>query len=142
VTTPAVSASSIINLTNWTDTVRQPGFEAYQKLHPNIHFTYEVQASGSATGAVINGVTLQQKTMAKMLDVLVSNKTVSTVYPFAASFGSVMKNALMMPGADWFGAYIFDATYKQPAKTWAAAVTPSWTADGTHWTGDEGGGSI
>ena len=292
VTTAATSASasSVINLTNWTDTVRQPGFEAYSKLHPNVEFTFEVQASGSATGAV-NGVTLQQKTilsnrtgsgwpdiaflgelnevpevefpnvqyaadltnlvpksivdgypkgvlnvcrengrliclrndnaqnvlwynaplmkkwgysvpttwaqyealglevakqhpgyiigdmnarygldgyfwpaqcpyeqlvgnmkvrvdmkapqcvnMAKMLDVLVANKTVSTVYPFAASFGSVMDKALMMPAADWFGAYIFDGTYKQPAKIWAAAVTPSWSANGTHWTGDEGGG--
>src|SRR5271170_2510790 len=64
VTTAATSASasSVINLTNWTDTVRQPGFEAYSKLHPNVQFTFEVQASGSATGAV-NGVTLQQKTI-------------------------------------------------------------------------------
>jgi ABC-type glycerol-3-phosphate transport system substrate-binding protein len=282
--------ASTINLTVWTDTVRQAGFEQYQKLHPNVRFTYELIASGSATGAV-NGVTLQQKTilsnhsgsgwpdiaflgelnevpevefpnvqyaanltnvvpkklvdgyppsvisvceqngqlvclrndnaqnvlwynaplmkqwgysvpttwaqyealgeqvakqhpgyiigdinarygldgyfwpaecpyeqllgtmkvrvdmmapncvkMAKLLDVLVADKTVSTVYPFAASFGSVMKKALMMPGADWFGAYLFDDNYKEPAKTWAAAVTPAWTASGTHWTGDEGGG--
>jgi ABC-type glycerol-3-phosphate transport system substrate-binding protein len=280
----AKSSSKVINLTVWTDTVRQPGFEHYQKMHPNIHFHYEIQASGSATGAV-NGVTLQQKTilsnrtgsgwpdiaflgelnevpeeefpnvqyaadltsmvpkslvsgypkgvlnvcmsngqliclrndnaqnvlwydaplmkqwgyavpttwaqyealgikvaaqhpgynigdinarygldgyfwpaqcpyeqvignmkvrvdmmapkcveMAKLLDVLVKDKAVSTVYPFASSFAAVMKKTIMMPAADWFGAY------KSPAKTWAAAPTPAWSASAPHWTGDEGGG--
>lgn len=77
--------------------------------------------------------------MSKMLDTLVQDGTVSTVYPFAASFATILNNALMMPAADWFGAYVFDGD-KQPADTWAAAATPTWTAGGAPSTGDEGGG--
>jgi ABC-type glycerol-3-phosphate transport system substrate-binding protein len=78
--------------------------------------------------------------MAKILDVLLKDKVVSTEYPFDASYASVMKNTLMMPAADWFGAYIFDGTFHLPAKQWVAALSPAWSATGRHWTGDNGGG--
>jgi ABC-type glycerol-3-phosphate transport system substrate-binding protein len=78
--------------------------------------------------------------MAKLLDTLVKDGTVSTDYPFDASYAASIKKTLLMPAADWFGAYIFDGTFHLPAKQWVAAQTPAWTATGTHWTGDEGGG--
>jgi ABC-type glycerol-3-phosphate transport system substrate-binding protein len=79
--------------------------------------------------------------MAKLLQPLVQDGTVSTLNPVTAAFGKLLKNALMLPAADWFGAYIFDDTFNLPSHTWAAAPTPAWTVGGTHWTGDEGGGT-
>ncbi len=43
-----VHQGNVINLTVYADPVRTVGFQTYQKMHPNIHFTIQQPQSGAA----------------------------------------------------------------------------------------------
>jgi multiple sugar transport system substrate-binding protein len=78
--------------------------------------------------------------MAKLLQPLVDDGTVTSVDPFAAGFPKLAPQILMMPAADWFGGYLGSLTPKDPNHSWGAALPLKWGNSGVRWTGDEGGG--
>jgi len=76
-----------------------------------------------------------------MLDPLIANKTVATLSPFdpdMATLGSNQK-ILMMPGFVWYGALLFQQTFKNPSGVIAAAPLPTW-GDGVKGAGAAVGG--
>jgi multiple sugar transport system substrate-binding protein len=76
-----------------------------------------------------------------MLDPLLANKTVPTLSPFdpdMATLGSGQK-ILMMPGFVWYGALLFQQTFKNPSGIIAAAPLPTW-GDGVKGAGAAVGG--
>lgn len=88
----------------------------------------------------VNTTAAQCTQMASLLDPLVKAGVLLTDDPFGSTFPKEAAHLLMAPGADWWGTFLFDAALHQPAKTWAAALPLKWGANGTAWTGDEGGG--
>jgi multiple sugar transport system substrate-binding protein len=76
-----------------------------------------------------------------MLDPLIANGTVATLSPFdpdMATLGSSQK-ILMMPGFVWYGALLFQQTFKNPSGIIAAAPLPTWS-DGVKGAGASIGG--
>lgn len=43
------AGGSVVDLSVYTDQPRQLGFESYQKLHPNVHFSYTIESAGAST---------------------------------------------------------------------------------------------
>ncbi|MEY9841139.1 ABC transporter substrate-binding protein [Streptacidiphilus sp. EB103A] len=81
--------------------------------------------------------------VAKLLQPLVANGSVTTASPwdtsFVANYGSKDK-LLMYPAAAWFGEYAFKGTYKIPNGELAAYTMPTWPGSSTQVAGAEGGG--
>lgn len=80
--------------------------------------------------------------VADMLQPLVKNKSVSTLDqadPAFAKLGAEDK-ILMMPGASWYGDFLFKPTYKTPNGELAAAPLPTWPGDDQPYTSSVGGG--
>ncbi|WP_329126276.1 ABC transporter substrate-binding protein [Streptomyces sp. NBC_01465] len=80
--------------------------------------------------------------MAKLMDVLIKNKSMSITGVFSTDFGkNKAKKVLLMPGPAWFGGAVFRDTFKTPAKQIAAAPIPQWQGDSATSTGNVGGGT-
>ncbi|MEW2118806.1 carbohydrate ABC transporter substrate-binding protein [Streptomyces sp. NPDC005474] len=80
--------------------------------------------------------------MAKLLDVLIKNKSMSISGVFSTDFGKNQADkVLLMPGPAWYGGAVFKDTLKVPAKQIAAAPIPQWQGDGSPSTGNVGGGT-
>ncbi|MCX4854434.1 ABC transporter substrate-binding protein [Streptomyces canus] len=80
--------------------------------------------------------------MAKLLDVLIKNKSMSISGAFSTDFGkNEADKVLLMPGPAWYGGAVFRDTLKVPAKQIAAAPIPQWQGDSSPATGNVGGGT-
>ncbi|MES4907971.1 MULTISPECIES: extracellular solute-binding protein [unclassified Streptomyces] len=80
--------------------------------------------------------------MAKLLDVLIKNKSMSISGVFSTDFGKNQADkVLLMPGPAWFGGAVFKDTLKVPAKQIAVAPIPQWQGDNAPSTGNVGGGT-
>ncbi|MFI6931168.1 ABC transporter substrate-binding protein [Streptomyces sp. NPDC050287] len=80
--------------------------------------------------------------MAKLLDVLIKNKSMSISGVFSTDFGKNQADkVLLMPGPAWYGGAVFKDTLKVPAKQIAAAPIPQWQGDSAPSTGNVGGGT-
>ncbi|WP_405530355.1 extracellular solute-binding protein [Streptomyces canus] len=80
--------------------------------------------------------------MAKLLDVLIKNKSMSISGVFSTDFGkNEADKVLLMPGPAWYGGAVFRDTLKVPAKQIAAAPIPQWQGDSSPATGNVGGGT-
>ncbi|WP_374009122.1 ABC transporter substrate-binding protein [Leifsonia sp. LS-T14] len=79
----------------------------------------------------------------KLLDTLLTNKTVSPASEFAPDFvkdyGSTDK-VLAMVGPIWYGQYLFAGTYKTPAGEMAVSAPLKWAKDSKTYNGTYGGG--
>lgn len=81
--------------------------------------------------------------MARLLDPLIANKTVSTTSALAAGFSKTYKNkVLMLEAASWFGQYVFAAKsgLDVPPGQIGAAPPLKWAGSPTPTTGQRGGG--
>jgi ABC-type glycerol-3-phosphate transport system substrate-binding protein len=80
--------------------------------------------------------------MAKLMDVLIKNKSMSTSGVFSTDFGkNKADKVLLMPGPAWYGGALFEGTFKTPAGQIAAAPIPQWQGDASPSTGNVGGGT-
>ncbi|MFE9425802.1 ABC transporter substrate-binding protein [Kitasatospora sp. NPDC006697] len=80
--------------------------------------------------------------MAKLLDVLVKNKSMSISGVFSTDFAKNEKDkVLLMPGPAWYGGAVFKGTLKTPEKTIGVAPMPQWQGDSSPATGNVGGGT-
>ncbi|MFF7837922.1 ABC transporter substrate-binding protein [Streptomyces ossamyceticus] len=140
-------------------------WEEYQKLgtrvakeHPGYlvgdagdSFTPEIYLWASKCGAnhitgpksvSVNTTSESCTRMAKLLDVLIKNKSMSISGVFSTDFGKNQADkVLLMPGPAWFGGAVFKDTLKVPARQIAVAPIPQWQGDGAPSTGNVGGGT-
>ncbi|MFD7999491.1 ABC transporter substrate-binding protein [Streptomyces mirabilis] len=80
--------------------------------------------------------------MAKLMDVLIENKSMSISGVFSTDFGkNKADKVLLMPGPAWYGGALFEGTFKTPAKQIAAAPIPQWQGETSPSTGNVGGGT-
>lgn len=80
--------------------------------------------------------------VADILQPLVANKSVSTLDQADPAFVKIgtRNKILMMPGASWYGDFLFKPTYKTPKGQLAAAPLPTWPGDTEPRTSSVGGG--
>ncbi|MCL6738895.1 ABC transporter substrate-binding protein [Streptomyces neyagawaensis] len=140
-------------------------WEEYQKLgtkvakeHPGYlvgdagdSFTPEIYLWASKCGAnhitgpksvSVNTTSEACTKMAKLLDVLIKNKSMSISGVFSTDFGkNKADKVLLMPGPAWYGGAVFKDTLKVPAKQIGAAPMPQWQGDSETSTGNVGGGT-
>ena len=80
--------------------------------------------------------------MAKLMDVLIKNKSMSISGVFSTDFGKNQADkVLLMPGPAWYGGALFEGTFKTPAKQIGAAPIPQWKGETSPSTGNVGGGT-
>ncbi|MFL5994916.1 MAG: ABC transporter substrate-binding protein [Streptomyces sp.] len=80
--------------------------------------------------------------MAKLLDVLIKNKSMSISGVFSTDFTkNEADKILLMPGPAWYGGAVFKDGLKTPAKQTAVAPIPQWKGDTSPATGNVGGGT-
>lgn len=80
--------------------------------------------------------------MAKLMDGLIKNRSMSTSGVFSTDFGKNQADkVLLMPGPAWYGGAVFKDTLKVPAGTVAAAPMPQWQGDTSPAVGNVGGGT-
>ncbi|KUO16431.1 ABC transporter substrate-binding protein [Streptomyces dysideae] len=80
--------------------------------------------------------------MAKLMDVLIKNKSMSISGVFSTDFAKAKADkVLLMPGPAWYGGAVFKSTLKTPAQQIAAAPIPQWKGDTAPSTGNVGGGT-
>ncbi|CCK26023.1 solute-binding lipoprotein [Streptomyces davaonensis JCM 4913] len=82
--------------------------------------------------------------MAKLLDVLIKNKSMSISGVFSTDFAKKYKKAdkiLLMPGPAWYGGAVFQSGLKTPAQQIAVAPMPQWQGETAPSTGNVGGGT-
>lgn len=112
---------------------------------PNVYYR-----SASCPGFKLNGATSLTVDVAtnpnctkvtSMLNPLVENKTVATLSPFDPDMATLGKDQkiLMLPGFVWYGALLFQQTFKNPNGVIAAAPLPVWP-DGVKGAGAAVGG--
>lgn len=77
--------------------------------------------------------------MAKLLDPLIADKSISTQGFFTQGF-SDSKKVLMAVGPSWYGQYLFNSAFKVPAGQMAAAPPLKWKGQSKASTGNVGGG--
>lgn len=140
-------------------------WEEYQKLgtkvakeHPGYlvgdagdSFTPEIYLWASKCGAnhitgpksvSVNTTSEACTKMAKLLDVLIKNKSMSISGVFSTDFGkNKADKVLLMPGPAWYGGAVFKDTLKVPAQQIGVAPMPQWQGDGAPSTGNVGGGT-
>jgi ABC-type glycerol-3-phosphate transport system substrate-binding protein len=79
--------------------------------------------------------------MAKLLDPLLANKSLSTDTVFSAGFAkNTASKVLMLVGPSWYGGSLFHDTFKTPAGQIAAAPPLKWQGQSKATTGMVGGG--
>ncbi|MEI5521939.1 ABC transporter substrate-binding protein [Streptomyces brasiliscabiei] len=80
--------------------------------------------------------------MAKLMDVLIKNKSMSISGVFSTDFAkNKADKVLLMPGPAWYGGAVFKDGLKTPAKQIAVAPIPQWQGDTSPSTGNVGGGT-
>ncbi|MER5975275.1 ABC transporter substrate-binding protein [Streptomyces sp. NPDC001857] len=80
--------------------------------------------------------------MARLMDVLIENKSMSISGVFSTDFGkNKADKVLLMPGPAWYGGALFQGTFKTPAKQIGAAPVPQWQGETSPSTGNVGGGT-
>lgn len=82
--------------------------------------------------------------VADLLDPLIASGVVAKAGPFDAEVSEPGKQGkiLMMPGASWYGDFVFkpEASYALPEGRLAAAAYPQWEGEDKAWSGATGGG--
>lgn len=82
--------------------------------------------------------------VADLLDPLLDAGVVARSGPFDADVTELGKQGkiLMMPGASWYGDFVFkpEASYALPEGRLAAATYPTWEGEDKAWSGATGGG--
>ncbi|NIY69408.1 solute-binding lipoprotein [Streptomyces malaysiensis] len=140
-------------------------WEAFQKLgekvaaeHPGYlvgdagdSFTPEIYLWAGKCGAnditgtksvSVNTTSANCTKMAKLMDVLIKNKSMSINGVFSTDFGkNKADKVLMMPGPSWFGGALFKDTFKTRTKQIGAAPIPQWSGETSPSTGNVGGGT-
>jgi ABC-type glycerol-3-phosphate transport system substrate-binding protein len=76
--------------------------------------------------------------MAKLLDPLIADKSVSTQGFFTQGFDG--SKVLMAVGPSWYGQYLFNSAFKVPAGQITAAAPLKWDGEDKTYTGNVGGG--
>jgi multiple sugar transport system substrate-binding protein len=98
----------------------------------------------SANKVTINMSDPKCTRVADLLDPLLANGSVSREGPFDPEVIKLGKEQkiLMMPGASWYGDFVFKppTSYATPNGVLAAAPYPSWSGESTNWSGNTGGG--
>ncbi|MFF7646242.1 extracellular solute-binding protein [Streptomyces canus] len=80
--------------------------------------------------------------MAKLMDILIKNKSMSISGVFSTDFAkNEADKVLLMPGPAWYGGAVFKDGLKTPAKQIAVAPIPQWQGDASPSTGNVGGGT-
>jgi len=80
--------------------------------------------------------------MAKLLDAMLANKTLSASSVFSSDFDkNEPDKILMMPGPAWYGGALFQGTFKTPAGQIGVAPMPQWSGDTSPAVGNVGGGT-
>ncbi|MEV8100235.1 ABC transporter substrate-binding protein [Kitasatospora sp. NPDC085879] len=80
--------------------------------------------------------------MAKLMDGLIKNKSMSVSGVFSTEFAKNQADkVLLMPGPAWYGGAVFKDTLKTPDKTIAVAPIPQWQGETAPSTGNVGGGT-
>jgi len=127
-----------------------PGYVIGAAGEVSLYFEYlwasgcPIQTVKSSTEVVINTADEKCTRVAKMLDGLVANGSVSKLSQFDPAFNKLAASGklLMLPGPSWYGEYIFKPKtgYHFPAGALAAGAMPSWPGEKTNWGGARGGG--
>ncbi|WP_416978994.1 ABC transporter substrate-binding protein [Streptomyces sp. T028] len=125
-----------------------PGYlvgDAGDSYTPEIYLWASKCGANDITGpkAVSVNTTSENCTkMAKLMDGLIANKSMSISGVFSTDFGkNKADKVLMMPGPAWYGGALFQGTFKTPAKTIGAAPMPQWQGETSPSTGNVGGGT-
>jgi multiple sugar transport system substrate-binding protein len=80
--------------------------------------------------------------MAKLMDTMTANKTLSKSSVFSSDFDkNEADKILMMPGPAWYGGALFQGTFKNPAGQIGVAPAPQWSGDSSPSVGNVGGGT-
>lgn len=98
-----------------------------------------------ATSVTVNTSSPNCVRMARLLDHLIANKTMSTLSLFGPDFSSAEakgagNKVLMLPGPAWYGGSVLQGTLKAPKGQFAVAPPLHWQG-GPEVTGDVGGGA-
>jgi multiple sugar transport system substrate-binding protein len=127
-----------------------PGYVIGAAGETSLYFEYlwasgcPIQTVKSSTEVVINTADEKCARVAKMLDGLIKNGSVSSLSQFDPAFSKLAASGklLMLPGPSWYGEYIFkpETGYHFPAGALAAGAMPSWPGEKTNWSGARGGG--
>lgn len=125
-----------------------PGFlvgDAGDSFTPEIYLWASKCGANHITGpksVSVNTTSEACTRMAKLLDVLIKNKSMSISGVFSTDFGkNKADKVLLMPGPAWFGGAVFKDTLKVPAKQIGVAPMPQWQGDNAPSTGNVGGGT-
>ncbi|MET8944829.1 carbohydrate ABC transporter substrate-binding protein [Streptomyces sp. NPDC004542] len=125
-----------------------PGYlvgDAGDSFTPEIYLWASKCGANHITGAKSVSVNTSSDActkMAKLMDVLIKNKSMSTSGVFSTDFAKNQADkVLLMPGPAWFGGAVFKDTLKTPAKTIGAAPIPQWSGETSPSTGNVGGGT-
>ncbi|MFF3661243.1 ABC transporter substrate-binding protein [Streptomyces olivochromogenes] len=125
-----------------------PGFlvgDAGDSFTPEIYLWASKCGANHITGPKAVSVNTSSEActkMAKLMDVLIENKSMSISGVFSTDFGkNKADKVLLMPGPAWYGGALFEGTFKTPAKQIAAAPIPQWQGETSPSTGNVGGGT-
>lgn len=102
-----------------------------------------VQQVITATAVRINTSSTNCGRIASLVDTLVSAGSLSKFGPFDAEYIKLANEnkILMMPGASWYGEFVFKAAYKTPAGQLSVGLPLRWANQRTPVTGTQGGGA-
>ncbi|MDQ0634175.1 ABC-type glycerol-3-phosphate transport system substrate-binding protein [Arthrobacter pascens] len=127
-----------------------PGYIIGAAGDTNVYYDYfwssgcPLQTVVSDTEVKINTKDPKCTRVADMLDPLLANGSVAKASPFDPSVAALGKDqkVLMMPGASWFGDFVFKpaASFGSPEGVIAAAPIPAWSGEPTNYSGAQGGG--
>ncbi|MEH0421501.1 ABC transporter substrate-binding protein [Streptomyces sp. B21-083] len=125
-----------------------PGYlvgDAGDSFTPEIYLWASKCGANQITGpksVTVNTTSEACTKMAKLLDVLIKNKSMSISGVFSTDFAkNEADKVLLMPGPAWFGGAVFRDGLKVPAKQIAVAPMPQWQGDSSPSTGNVGGGT-
>jgi multiple sugar transport system substrate-binding protein len=125
-----------------------PGYlvgDAGDSFTPEIYLWASKCGANQITGpkaVSVNTTSADCTKMAKLMDGLIKNKSMSTSGVFTTDFGkNKADKVLLMPGPAWFGGALFKGTFKTPAGQIAAAPALQWAGGSSPSTGNVGGGT-
>lgn len=125
-----------------------PGYlvgDAGDSFTPEIYLWAGKCGANHITGAKsvsVNTTSEACTMMARLMDVLIKNKSMSTSGVFSTDFAkNKADQVLLMPGPAWYGGAVFRDTLKTPAKQIAVAPMPQWQGETAPATGNVGGGT-
>ncbi|MEV3858698.1 extracellular solute-binding protein [Streptomyces sp. NPDC050095] len=119
--------------------------DAGDSFTPEIYLWASKCGANHITGAKsvsVNTTSRACTRMARLMDVLIKNKSLSTSGVFSTDFAkNKADKILLMPGPAWYGGAVFRDTLKTPAKQIAVAPMPQWQGETAPVTGNVGGGT-